>query len=46
MLHAFGRFVFDFGALVVGFMHSGSGTTSAIVQHTVHTLSDLVAPHM
>ena len=44
MLHAFGRFVFDFGALVVGFMHSGSGTTSAIVQHTVHTLETAFLP--
>ena len=38
MLHVFGRFFFDLGALVVGFMHSGSGSANAIVQHTVHTL--------
>jgi len=36
MLHAFGRFVFDFGMLAIGWIHSG---TQSGVSHTiVHTL--------
>jgi len=39
MLHAFGRFFFEFGVLAIGWMHSGLGS-SAQAAHSaiVHTM--------